>query len=61
MLTITYGINGENGNQNLKEQQQQQSVYNVLDMPTQHEGKLNLFPWQSSQISWIIHNGVEVF
>lgn len=41
LLTITYGINGESGSQNLRDQQQQQqqNAYNLMDMPTQHEGE----------------------
>ncbi|CAG9808089.1 unnamed protein product [Chironomus riparius] len=34
LFTIIYGINGESGNQNLREQQ---NAYNLLDVPTQHE------------------------
>lgn len=36
LFTIIYGINGESGNQNLREQQ---NAYNLLDVPTQHEGE----------------------
>jgi len=35
LFTIIYGINGESGNQNLRDQQ---NAYNLLDVPTQHEG-----------------------
>ena len=48
LLTIIYGINGESGNQNLREQQQ--NAYNLLDVPTQHEGECNCFCYNFNKI-----------